>query len=177
MGQDRFPEVLLIGLHMTRAGGHVQIVSQASLSPHPLDLYTILPHSQAPSQLFIGESLLHGSSCAHYVTFQNEKAKFRLLFNRLHVLCFCISQSPPPPYMIVVSYLVPLLLLFWAPVRIMKSFLPPFYPWRHACEETYQALRILCATKRGTGHTCISTPLLALPNCHITVHLFESLHT
>ena len=34
-------------------------------------------------------------------------------------------------------------------LRSIKSFLPPFYPQRHAREETYQALRVLSCNRNG----------------------------
>ena len=36
-------------------------------------------------------------------------------------------------------------------VRSIKSFLPPFYPWRYAREKGYQALCVLRATEKQCG--------------------------
>jgi len=38
----------------------------------------------------------------------------------------------------------------------IKSFLPPFYPWRHAHEKRYQSLRVLHAAKNDV---CLGTRL------------------
>ena len=93
MEQDRFLE------GCAHRFTHDQSWRACSNSPVDLDLYTILPRSQAPSQVFIGESLLHGSSCA---PFQNEISEVSLIvnmFNKLHDMYYAlhITVTPPPP--------------------------------------------------------------------------------
>jgi len=94
-------------------------------------------------------------SCEHDVIakWQSKKGSFAYCSTNYAFNAWWVQLLPPASYNLHICGKLPgsLALLAVLSPTAPTFKVSHFYPWCHACKKSYQAFRVLCATKNGTS--------------------------